>query len=468
MRISNFLIESVATDVFKGEFETFISDYNVIYSKNLFVGFSDSEDFNIDDLPTDTSTGIPLLFPLDHVVSEPAMYTEYAEYAYLHVLESNNIFDISKAKLSNVKELSKIQGLSKEQFDMILVKFSDNYKTNNPSIESYMFSKLLFNDVTITDDEMKLKRVSNDVVKKRLKKMGASTITQTQPHGYLLSKEHKIVSYGFNSNSLNSKDKYVLSTKKENNIEGELNSNSKLYFRDKDYMRTVAEKVAQGLGTTLNSDPSYSLFLDYYFWTKDGIELVITVGFSDSEITATHDDVYYVVEADTPYGIMVHRINADKNLDHISSEIKRVYTSHVTPNDSWEPQNRDLFLDEERREYKLFDAHYDDISKIVDEYYPRVYNLARTYNIALPVLSYYGSFDKIYLHQFIEFLASNPTPAVKLLKELEDKGYDFDDLFYVPMPKKITVDILKSISLIYSEMKKRKPAASGWYLFKDK
>lgn len=465
MRISKLLIESVVSDVFGDTFETFISDYNVIYSNDIFVAFTDNAVFNIADLPVDTSTGMYLLFPIEDVIEKPAKYTDYAEKLFLHVVKAKNILNISDVTMGKVKHLSKIIGLDKEDFDKLLVKFSDNYKTTNPSIESYIFSKLLFNDVTITDEDFKLRKVSNTEVERRIKKLGYNVITQDDESSFLLSKERKLVAYPVSN--LKHLDKY--SIKKTLPKEAEkIADNTELYYRDHKYMREVAQNVAQGLGSKLNADPLYSLFLDYYFWTTDGIEIVITVAFSETEVTSTHDNVYYIVEADTPYGILVHRINADKNLDNIKHEIEEVYKSHVTPNENWEAKNRDIFLDQERKEYKLFDLHYEDVSKVVDEYYPKIYNLARTYNIALPVLSYYGSFDKLYLHQFIEFLASNPTPAVKLMKELEDKEYDFNNMFFVPMPKKITMDILKNIALIYSEMKKRKPSAKGWYLFKEK
>lgn len=466
MRISKFLIESTVSDIFSGEFEKFISDYNLIYSSRLFVAFTDNESFNDNDLPVSEKSGMHYVYPIKDVLERPSQYTDYAETSYLHVVKHKSVFDINQAQLKHVKSLADSQNISKEQFDKIIAYFNSNYKTKTPSIESYMFSKLLFNNISINErDEIEFERANTNKIKKRLRGMGIKTLIQSQGDGHLIDPNHNIIA--ISSSSAVSKDVYKLGKEESSDVE-EVMNDGEIYFRDREYMREVADKVAEGLGTKLNSDPVYSMFLDYYYWTTDGIEMVITVAFSDSEVSSTHDNVYYVVEAFTPYGVMVTRIEADKDLDNIADDIRKTYAYHVTPNESWEPQNRDLFLDNERKEYKLFDAHYDDVVKVVDEYYPSIYNLARTYNIGLPVLSYYGSFDKVYIHQFIEFLASNPTSSVKLMKELEDKNYDFDNLFYVPMPRKITIDILKSISMIYSEMKKRKPSAKGWYLFKEK
>ena len=469
MRLSNFLLETQVSDVFPDTFETFISDYNVIYSRNLFVVFSNEEVSDPSDLMVDSGTNLPIAFPLESVVDNPSQYVDYAEYKYLYVIRiDGSVFHLKNIKLSHVKEISKRIGLSKEDFDFIIAKFSDDYKTSNPSIESYMFTKLLFNDVEIKDEEMKLTKVSNNTVVRRLKKLGISALVQDEDSGNnLVSTIHKNVAV-ISSTSLDVKSEYLLQQNPKASVEKKINDDSYLYFRDSKYMRGVAEQVARGLGTRLNADPAYTLFLDYYFWTVDGIEIVVTVAFGKEEEADDHDNVYYVIEADTPYGILVHRVHTDDTLDSVEKEIANVYKAHVVPNDDWEPKNRDIFLDTERKEYKLFDVHYDDVVSVVDEFYPIIQGLGRQYNIGLPALTYFGNFDKIFIHQFIEFIASNPTPPVQLMKELEDKNYDFDELFYMPMPRKITVDVLKSIAMIYAKVKERKPNANGWHLFKDK
>jgi hypothetical protein len=469
MRLSKLLLETQVSDVFSDTFETFISDYNVIYSRNLFVVFSNKEVSDPSDLMVDSGTNLPIAFPLQSVVDNPSQYVDYAEYKYLYVIQiEGSVFHLKNIKLSHVKEISKRIGLSKEDFDFMISKFSDNYKTSNPSIESYMFSKLLFNDVEIKDEEIKLTKVSNNTVVRRLKKLGISALVQDQDSGSnLISTTHKNVAV-VSGKSFNVKSEYLLQKEPKEEIQKRINDDSYLYFRDNKYMRGVAEQIAKGLGTKLNSDPAYTLFLDYYFWTVDGIEIVITVAFGKEEESDDHDNVYYVIEADTPYGVLVHRVHTDDSLDSIEKEIANVYSSHVVPNDDWEPTNRDIFLDTERREYKLFDVHYDDVVSVVDEFYPIIQSLGRQYSIALPALTYFGNFDKIFIHQFIEFIASNPTPPVQLMKELEEKDYDFNQLFFMPMPKKMSVDILKNIAMIYSIVKERRPNSNGWHLFKDK
>lgn len=469
MRLSKLLLETKVSDVFPDTFETFISDYNVIYSRNLFVVFSNEEVSRPSDLMIDKGTNLPIAFPLESVIDNPSQYVDYAEYKYLYVIQiEGSVFHLKNIKLSHVKEISKRIGLSKEDFDFMISKFSDNYKTSNPSIESYMFTKLLFNDVEIKDEELKLTKVSNNTVVRRLKKLGISALVQDEESGNnLISTNFKNVAV-VSGNSIDVKSEYLLQKEPKEEVEKRINDDSYLYFRDNKYMRGVAEQVARGLGTKLNSDPAYTLFLDYYFWTVDGIEIVITVAFGKEEESEDHDNVYYIVEADTPYGIVVHRVSADDSLDSVAKEIESVYKAHVVPNDDWEAKNRDIFLDTERREYKLFDLHYDDVVSVVDEFYPIIQGLGRQYNIGLPALTYFGNFDKIFIHQFVEFLASNPTPAVQLMKELEDKDYDFDELFYMPMPKKVTVDILKNVALIYAKVKDRRPNSNGWHLFKDR
>ena len=469
MRLSKLLLETKVSDVFPDSFETFISDYNVIYSRNLFVVFSNEPISGPSDLMTDPDTNLHVVFPIESVLNNPSQYIDYAEYKYLYVIKmSGTVFHLSNIKLSHVKEVSKRIGINKEEFDMILSKYSENYKTNKPSIESYLFTKLLFNDVKVEDDEIKLSKVDSSTVMRRIKKLGISALVQDEESGNnLISKKFPVVAVTDSKFTLEAE--YLLrDDTPEEKIEHETSDNPYLYFRDSKYMRTVASQVAKGLGTKLNSDPAYILFLDYYFWTVDGIEIVITVAFGEEERADDHDNVYYVVEANTPYGVVVHRIHTDEDIENISREIAKVYQAHVVPNDDWEPMTRDMFLDTERREYKLFDAHYEDVVSVVDEFYPIIQSLGRQYKIGLPALGYYGDFDKVFLHQFIEFLSSNPTPAVQLIKELEEKEYDFNDLFYTPMPKKITVDILKNIALIYSTVKDRKPNANGWHLFKDK
>jgi len=468
MRLSKLLVETKVSDIFPDTFESFISDYNLIYSRNLFVVFSNEEISSVGDLETDPNNNLPVAFPIKSVLNDQASYTDYAEYKFLNVIQINgSIFYLSKTKLSHVKELSKVIGLGKEDFDFMIGKFSDNYKTSNPSIESYMFSKLLFNDVEIKDNEMKLSRVSTSTIQKRMKKMGISVIVQNENSGNnLISKHFSTVAIINDTFRVN--DRYELMEQTPKDKIDAPSDNSHLYFRDAKYMRGIASEIAQGLGTHLNSDPSYSIFLDYYFWTVDGIEIVITVAFGKEEESETHDNVYYIVEADTPYGVVVHRIHVDQDIDVISDEIADVYKAHVVPNDDWKPTNRDIFLDSERREYKLFDQHYDDVVSVVDEFYPIIQRFGRQYNLNIPLLSYFGNFDKIYIHQFVEFLASNPTPAVQLIDELIEKDYDFNQLFYVPMPRKITVDVLKNIAMIYANLKARRPNIDGWHLFKMK
>lgn len=468
MRLSKLLLETQVSDVFTDAFETFISDYNVIYSRNLFVVFSNKEVRSPTDFMKDKETDLPVVFPLQSVIDNPSNYVDYAEYKYLYVISiKGTVFHLKNIKLSHVKEISKRIGLSKEDFDFLIAKFSDNYKTSNPSIESYMFTKLLFNDVKIVDEAAKLTKVDARTVLRRLKKLGISALVQDKDSGNNLI-SNKFEEVAITDSKFGIEAEYLLEPEEESKFDKKVNDDSYLYFRDNRYMRGVAEQIAKGLGTKLNSDPEYTMFLDYYFWTVDGIEIVITVAFGDEEKTKAHDNVYYVIEANTPYGVLVHRVRTDDSLDSIEKEIKKVYSAHIAPNDDWEPMNRDIFLDTERKEYKLFDAHYEDVVSVVNEFYPIIHSLGRQYNIALPASSYFGDFDKVFIHQYVEFLASNPTPAIKLVKELEEKDYDFDELFYTPMPKKITVDLLKNIAMIYSKVKERKPNANGWHLFKDK
>src|SRR5690554_6390761 len=113
MRISKLLIESTVSDVFGDAFETFISDYNVIYSNDMFVAFTDDETVSMTSLDRDSSTGNYLVFPIEDVITNPSKYTKYAERTYMHVLKAINPLDVSDIKMFKIEHLAKINSLSK-------------------------------------------------------------------------------------------------------------------------------------------------------------------------------------------------------------------------------------------------------------------------------------------------------------------------------------------------------------------
>lgn len=456
MKLINVIKETDGSVI--NSYDAFISDYKLIYSKDVFVLFSSNKVYPSDSVIKSTDIPASVYFPMGYIKKNPSKAKELLEGNYMHVVRAKkSLLNVNSITLDLVKKLAQRMGLMKTDFSQFLHSFID-YKLKGVPVEVHMFITLLTNEVSILENNEVRYRKQPEMVEEKLKMLGYHGIYQEDDtYKNILHKSYYPVALIFSGTRLDKTYEYLKGSES-------VPDTAPLTFDD-NFMRGVADAVAKGLGTTLNSDPTYSLFLDYYFWTKDGIELIITVAF---ETIGSTNSVYYIIEADTPYGVMVQRINPRDGVDGITRDIKAAYQSHVTPNEIWEPTNRDVFMDKDRRDYKLFDIHYKDTIALVDKYYPNMYRLARSFNVALPVHSYYSDFDKLYLHQFIEFLAENPTPAMTLMKELEESNYNFDDLFYVPMPHKITVDLLKSIATTYQLMKKRTPSVKGWYLFKGK
>ena len=473
MKIYNVLYETRALDVFTSPFKEFLSKYDSIYSRNLFVIFSDNRTFSVHnrDLPIE---GV-LMYPLEHVVNHPEKYTAYALKKYLYVVRPKGTgLDLKKVTLRQCRTLASYLGLDDDQFKVVMADIDRQYSGSDPSPEAYLFKHLLTHDIKFEDGTPVYDEVSSRESTKRLHAMGYSYVFQniSQPSQSVLGKDVGSVGVALKKGAIDLVETYNLSLSddEEDGGNGDVKDDGEVkdraYYTDRDYMRRIAGEVAVGLGTKLNNDQPFRMFLDHFFWTVDGIEIKITAAFSGNNKNNS-DSVYYIIDADTPFGILIKTIESDTPIDKVSDIIKHVYSTFTVPNSEWRPSNRDIFLDGERREYKFFDVQKDDLNAVVNDFYPTMRDFAHRNGIQLPQLSYYTDFDKLFINQFIEFLASNPTPASLLIKQMEDTGQNFDELFFSTLPEKITIDLLKRIAMTYELRKKLHPSRNGWHLFKD-
>lgn len=468
MKIFNLLYETRALDVFTTPFKDFLSKYDSIYSRDLFVIFADNSTFRVHnrELPVD---GV-VMFPIADVVKHPENYTDYAMNKFLYVVRPDgNGLNMKTVSLMRCRSLANDMGLSDDEFKIVMTDVAEKYSGTDPSTEAYLFKYLLTHKITFENEKPSYKKVTSARTTKRLRTMGYTYVYQnaSQPSESVLGKDATSIGISMKTTGINIVDEYELQlVEKEDGDAPEDDGMNNAYFTDRDYMRRIAGEVAVGLGTKLNNDQPFSMFLDHFFWTVDGIEIKVTAAFSGNS-SENSDSVYYVIDADTPFGLLIKNINSHTPIDKISDIIKQVYATFTTPNNEWRPSNRDVFLDGERREYKFFDVQKEDLSAVVNDFYPVLYQFAYRNSIKVPPLTYFSNFEKVFINQFIEFLASNPTPPTQLMKRMEEAEHDINELFFSPLPDKISQDLLNRIAMVYELRKKIHPSRSGWHLFKE-
>lgn len=469
MKIFNLLYETRALDVFTTPFKDFLSKYDSIYSRDLFVIFADNSTFRVHTrkLPID---GV-VMFPLEDVVEHPEKYTDYAMNKYLYVVKPDGAgVNMKKITLRRCRSLAKSMGLSDEEFHIIMTDVAEKYSGSDPSPESYLFKYLLTHKISFENEKPSYERASSARTTKRLRQLGYTYVYQNaeEPSQSILGNEATSIGISMRTSGIDIVDEFELqfvdNTPEEKDSRDDSKNNA--YYTDRDYMRRIAGEVAVGLNTKLNNDQPFSMFLDHFFWTVDGIEIKITAAFS-GDSAGDSDSVYYIIDADTPFGLLIKNINSHIPLDKIPNTIKQVYSTFNSPNKEWRPSSRDVFLDGNRREYKFFDVQKEDLSSVVNDFYPNLYQFAYRNSIKIPPLTYFTDIEKVFINQFIEFLASNPTPPTQLMKRMEAAEHDIDELFFSPLPDKISEDLLNSLAMVYELRKKIHPSRSGWHLFRD-
>ena len=480
MRFHN-LQESSYKDVFSDQFDIFIDDYRNELSSDLFVVFSDNPEliFDITTKGNKIPSGM-YCFPIKTVIKNPAKYTQFSDHDYLYVVRAKKkSLNIQNISYSDINKLCKSLSIDSETMDQFIKDVEDTL-LNKKLLFPYSFMRILRSEVE--DGIISKEKVDSTVMSKRLRNIDINIISDksNKPSGSLLSSKYSSLAIMLNAGVYTEVDKYDLRKKDtqyeipaENDEEKIAATNTidptvrEKYFRDKETIGELASLIAEAMDTEINNDIPYSDFLDFYFWTVDGIQIRITSTFG-SKRTSDYDDIYYVVECKTPFGILIHSSRTDETFEEIAKEVGKIYNGMSTAIDNWEPRNRDVFMMGHKRKYRLLDDQKDDIVKTVDHYYPSLYSYARIYKIFIPVAGYFNDYEKLFINDLIElFIRRKEKSMVHFIERLEETNFNFDNLLFDRLPEKITINLIKKIAKVYDIAKSKFPNRKGWYLFKE-
>ena len=467
MRYSQ-LFESNIKDIFNDNFQQFLLDYNDIYDKNLFIVFTDNnglkfeDEHNFNEIPKGM-----IVYPLSHVVRNPETYTEYARSYFLYVIElKGNILSTNNIRYSHVEKLGNHLKLDREVLDNFIKSVEKSYKSKKELFYAYTFNMLLWSE--IKNGEIKNKYISESYASNRLRGINIDAYVDfsRKPSDSIITQSYPSIGVVIKPNTYTEKDKYDLV--KTNELEkGEKAGKDAQYLRDKYVVKELAEAVAHSINTRLNNDEPYVIFLDYYYWTVEGIQIMITVAFSN-DMGVGSDQIYYVVKLKTPFGTLIHTSNTNDSFKHIGRDVKTIYQNMIVPDSDWNPMNRDIFMMGQRKETKIIDEYRKEIIDTVDMYYSSMREYGRSLGIIMPVLSYFSNYDKLFINDLIEMFMNRPEPRMTpVIENLIENDFNFNNLLFRSLPERITITLIKKIAQTYDIAIKKFPSRQVLYIFKD-
>lgn len=266
----------------------------------------------------------------------------------------------------------------------------------------------------------------------------------------ILNKEYH--SIGFIKNQ---RDIHIIDTYKVKKTTTTVSSDTKT-------VQGLAERIAEAMDTELSSDAPVKYFLEYYFWTVDGVEIRITETIGDS---GDDDNSYYVIEAETPNGLLLHTTGVNDTYDDIIRDVRREYNDLNYHDYDWQPMSRDLFLSGHRYMYKMLDGNKGDIVKTFDKWYPVIRSLGLKEGIKIKDISIFSEIGKVELFFIIVEFIFKEKNTKKMLDDMKENGEDVDSLVGRTLSSEINLDLVSDISEIYKIGKTYNPHKNGWSVF---
>ena len=424
------LLETNFKDISAKGFNDFVENYDGSPVDNHYVVFSNSKD---------------LVFNKDNKAPFP---NAMVAYPVKYVINNKQEFIHKSSKFINIIEL-RGEGVSIQH-------------VNDYTIQFYM-EKLKFTPTTIDD-------LLNDI------KIKFSRSPSKHLMKFLIQKHNKTLKVPYVEDNARTRNRAILNKDHPSivYITKPYAFRQITYYHNREIspekiastdLRKLAAFIAEAMDKTLSSDDEVSMFADTLFWTNDGVEIKLTRMFSNTSGN-TFDESYYIVEIDTPNGIMLYTTEPEDTFANIKSNIYKRYARLNTPNDSWEPKSRDMFLSGIRKEFKMYDMEKERYTKTVDEYYPLMRDKALRFGIQLPRIHKFAPLDKIMIYLFMErFLRQQKNPSLAFEKLTEREGFTVRHLLGREPSKRIDIDLLSDIVAIYSKMKKISPSKNGWHIF---
>lgn len=440
------LFEATYDDLLRNEVVEFIKTNKNKYSES-FITFSGSNE------PEPSGNSINII-PLMYFVNNPMDYETLINKSKLLKIDVNSrILVINKVDKNSFNKLMNRLNVSDAQNTYNTIMSTTSYKNKSQS-----YGYVLHHIIKYGTDNVK---VSDQEYINRIQGLGFTGIVDTSinVNSSILSSQYPSMGYLFDDASYDVLD-----------VVG-FNDTTQIELPVDDVLFDLASKIAEGLNTELNHDDPYHRGLDHYYWTFDGMQIRITETFSSSG--DDHDSRSYILDLETPYGILYHVSSSGDSHKKIKNDVKLRYNKMSEPLGNWRPIDRDVFLTNMNLEFKDYELKLDDIVKEVKKYYDAMRDFGLRYKIQLQPLNYYPDYDLSFMSGVIDRFSQNST-AMTFLNKISNNGEMADlDIIddYFPrarLPKKMTFEELKRMALIYDIAKKLQPKKSGWRVFQTK
>lgn len=437
----HILTEANIKDISTKGYNAFISDYTDVYDKSLYVVFSNNQQGEFAKSNIKPFTEAMIAFPISYVLRNQVKFASIKS-KYITIIRlnigSSEYIKINEVVIPEVKQAYLDNGYTEDQFNTLFLKTRFTTSMN-------VASKMLL-------DLIKIKKLYTN-------KLHVIYDTTKSLSKSILSNEYASIAFILKPSTY----RYVTHYNNNNLVDNLVGNQNNIKEKS---MRKMAAFVSESLGSKLSSDKEVKMFMDYIFWTNDGIELKITKILS-SDKSINSDGTYFVIEADTPNGILLHTTNTTDTFEEISNQVKEKYEKLSTPNSLWEPQSRDLFLTGERYDYKNFDVEREKFVKTVEKYYPMMRHFGRRYKIELPILDKFTTLDKAVIYHIVDAFIKQQDNPLKVIEELIENNTNVRTFIGLPASNQIDIGLIKSITMIYVAAKKLNPVKSGWHIFQN-
>lgn len=430
MNILETLFETNLLDIATKGFNSFIEDYSIIYDKSLYAVFSDTAhaEFTQSNIPPFNDAMVA--YPVNYVIKNKGKFLKMnTKFITIVRIDSDNSIKINEITMQETKDVYLKNGYTEQEFKSAYIKTKltkSNSTTGNMMLDILKSSGLYRKLYLIYDTSKAISRsiLSND----------HASIAFIMKRGVYRYVTH------YNNNPS--------TVQRNNNLS----------------MRKLAAIVSTAMGTKISNDKAVNMFMDYLYWTVDGIEIKITKVFS-GKATETHDGSYFVIEANTPNGILLHITEPEDDYELIIKQIKTKYHSLTSPNSLWEPQSRDIFLTGDRYDHKSMTSERQRFVDAINKYYPKLHSIGRRYNISLPLLGSFTEMDKVIIYHLVDDFIRKQDNPLQAIEGLITNNISVSEFTGYPATNNINTLLIKNIIMVYIIAQKMNPVKSGWYVF---
>lgn len=441
MRLINLLENNIIDTASKG-LSRFVADHKDTNS-DLYVVFSDNKYAEFIPSKLDPFKSAMIAYPVNYVIENITLF-DNIQSKYIVLIDpvdgGIDVNNISKDKVREVLTSTFLNTANMKYFGNERTELVKSYRNQYGPLYRFHILRDIIQDHSVMAKKIAPFFYDNNggVLSDKYKKSAM----------FLHKYTYKYVSHYFNRDE-------------ETKSQSSINSNT---------IRKLAASIASGLGTTLSSDKEVSIFTETVFWTTDGVQINITQLYravSQPDLI-DNDGVYYIIECNTPNGVVIYDSSPEETFDHIKSEIKSRYSTMNRPSPNWTPKSRDLYLTGTRNASKLFDEEKERYINTTKKLYPAMREFAMRYKIILPEINMFADTDLIILfHVMEQFIAKQPEPLVAL-KRIRDEGKTISELAGVPHGTTVNIDysLVEKLALVYLKARKQAPNRNGWHIFK--